>query len=43
LKNPDLLHTMAAAARETAVTRFCSNEIIPQYEDFYRRVLEKAS
>jgi N-acetyl-alpha-D-glucosaminyl L-malate synthase BshA len=43
LKNPDLLHTMAAAAREAAVTRFCSNEIIPQYEDFYRRVLEKAS
>jgi N-acetyl-alpha-D-glucosaminyl L-malate synthase BshA len=43
LKNPDLLHTMAAAAREVALTRFCSNNIIPQYEDFYRRVLEKAS
>jgi glycosyltransferase involved in cell wall biosynthesis len=43
LKNPDLLHTMAAAAREAALTRFCSDEIIPQYEDFYRRVLEKAS
>jgi len=26
-----------------ALTRFCSSNIIPQYEDFYRRVLEKAS
>jgi glycosyltransferase involved in cell wall biosynthesis len=43
LKNPDLLHTMSAAAREVALTRFCSDKIIPQYEEFYRRVLEKAS
>ncbi len=43
LKNPDLLHTMATAAREVALTRFCSSAIIPQYEEFYRRVLEKAS
>ena len=43
LKDPDLLHTMSAAAREVALTRFCSDKIIPQYEEFYRRVLEKAS
>jgi N-acetyl-alpha-D-glucosaminyl L-malate synthase BshA len=43
LKDPDLLHTMGTAAREVALTRFCSSNIIPQYEDFYRRVLEKAS
>lgn len=43
LKDPDLLHTMGTAAREVALTRFCSNNIIPQYEEFYRRVLEKAS
>jgi L-malate glycosyltransferase len=43
LKDPELLHTMATAAREVALTRFCSSKIIPQYEEFYRRVLEKAS
>jgi N-acetyl-alpha-D-glucosaminyl L-malate synthase BshA len=43
LKDPELLRTMAAAAREVAMTRFCSDRIIPQYEEFYRRVLEKAS
>jgi N-acetyl-alpha-D-glucosaminyl L-malate synthase BshA len=29
---------MAAAARETAVTRFASERIIPQYEEHYKRV-----
>jgi N-acetyl-alpha-D-glucosaminyl L-malate synthase BshA len=43
LKDPELLHGMATAAREVAQTRFCSSKIIPQYEEFYRRVLEKAS
>ena len=42
-KDPELLHSMATAAREVALTRFCSSKIIPQYEEFYRRVLEKAS
>ncbi len=42
-KDPELLHGMATAAREVAQTRFCSSKIIPQYEEFYRRVLEKAS
>jgi len=43
LKDPELLRTMGLAARDVALTRFSSNKIIPQYEDFYRRVLEKAS
>ena len=42
-KDPELLHRMATAARGVALTRFCSSKIIPQYEEFYRRVLEKAS
>ena len=33
---------VAHAARQTALTRFCSSLIIPQYEDLYRRVLEQA-
>jgi N-acetyl-alpha-D-glucosaminyl L-malate synthase BshA len=43
LTDPELLAGMATAAREVAMTRFCSSKIIPQYEAFYRRVLEKAS
>jgi N-acetyl-alpha-D-glucosaminyl L-malate synthase BshA len=35
------LHTrMAAAARLTALTRFCTNRIIPQYEGYYEDVLK---
>ena len=30
---------MAAAARNTALTRFCTEKIIPMYEDYYRDVL----
>ncbi len=30
---------MGARARESARRRFCSSKIIPQYEDFYHRVL----
>lgn len=30
---------MARAARRTASTRFCSDKIIPRYEDYYRQVL----
>lgn len=43
LKNPDHLHAMSKQARLTAESRFCSSEIIPQYEQFYRRVLERSS
>jgi L-malate glycosyltransferase len=34
--------TMAAAARHTAQLRFCSTRIIPRYEAFYERILERA-
>jgi N-acetyl-alpha-D-glucosaminyl L-malate synthase BshA len=36
------LDAMATAARQTAQKRFCSTKIIPLYEDFYERVLERA-
>ena len=34
---------MAKASRGVAQSRFCASKIIPQYEEFYRRVLERAS
>jgi glycosyltransferase involved in cell wall biosynthesis len=40
LVSDDPLHArMACAARNTAVTRFSTEKIIPQYEDFYKKVL----
>ncbi len=33
---------VAEAARNTAVSRFCTDLIIPQYEDYYGRVIETA-
>ncbi len=36
------LHTrLAAAARQTALTRFCTERIIPQYERYYEEVLNR--
>jgi L-malate glycosyltransferase len=37
------LRTMAKASRQMAQSRFCASKIIPQYEDFYRRILERSS
>jgi L-malate glycosyltransferase len=37
------LHEMAKQARAVAQDRFCSTKIVAQYEDFYRRVLERTS
>ena len=37
------LREMGKAARQVAQTRFCTSKIIPQYEEFYRRVLERSS
>jgi L-malate glycosyltransferase len=37
------LRTMAKASRAVAQSRFCASRIIPQYEGYYRRVLERAS
>lgn len=43
LSDRDLYERMAAAARLTAQTRFCSSLIIPQYEEYYREVLGQAA
>lgn len=43
LTDEDLRRRMAAAARNTAHTRFCASLIIPQYEAYYREVVEGSS
>ena len=43
LNDESKLRAMAKAARAAAKSRFCSSRIVPQYEDFYRRVLERSS
>ncbi|HWX92442.1 MAG TPA: N-acetyl-alpha-D-glucosaminyl L-malate synthase BshA [Terriglobales bacterium] len=43
LSDDAALSTMAQQARVAAQTRFCSSKIIPHYEEFYRRVLERSS
>jgi N-acetyl-alpha-D-glucosaminyl L-malate synthase BshA len=37
------LRAMGKAAREMARSRFCASKIVPQYEEFYRRVIERSS
>jgi glycosyltransferase involved in cell wall biosynthesis len=36
------LAKMARQARAVAQSQFCTTKIIPQYEEFYRRVLERS-
>lgn len=43
LSDEALYQQIAAAARHTALTRFCTSLIIPQYEELYRSVLEQNS
>lgn len=43
LNNEQRLQEMARQARAVALDRFCATKIVAQYEDFYRRVLERAS
>jgi L-malate glycosyltransferase len=43
LSNNDLLREMGKQARAAAKERFCSTKIVKQYEDFYRRVLERSA
>jgi L-malate glycosyltransferase len=43
LNDEKKLREMGKASRKEAQGRFCSSMIIPQYEEFYRRVLERAS
>jgi len=37
------LREMGREARVMAKSRFCASKIVPQYEEFYRRVLERSS
>ena len=41
LREPERRRRMAEAARNTALTRFCATLILPQYERYYRQVLER--
>ena len=43
LSDEPRLRAMGKQARRAAQARFCSTRIIPQYEDFYRCVLERTS
>ncbi len=43
LGNEQHLREMGKQARAAAKARFCSTEIVTQYEDFYRRVLERSA
>jgi L-malate glycosyltransferase len=43
LTNEQRLREMGKRARAVAMERFCSTKIVKQYEDFYRRVLERSA
>jgi N-acetyl-alpha-D-glucosaminyl L-malate synthase BshA len=43
LSDESRLRTMGKAARAVAQANFCASKIVPQYEDFYRRVLDRSS
>jgi N-acetyl-alpha-D-glucosaminyl L-malate synthase BshA len=43
LNNEQQLREMGRQARAVAMERFCSTKIVKQYEDFYRRVLERSA
>jgi N-acetyl-alpha-D-glucosaminyl L-malate synthase BshA len=43
LQNETRLRAMGKQARAAAQSRFCASKIVPQYEEFYRRVLERSS
>ena len=43
LRGDARLQMMAQAARKTAQDRFCASRIIPQYEAYYERVVERTS
>ncbi|QNI34846.1 N-acetyl-alpha-D-glucosaminyl L-malate synthase BshA [Alloacidobacterium dinghuense] len=42
LLDPEKLEALGTAARQTAQKRFCASKIIPLYEKYYERVLERA-
>jgi len=42
LSSDDVHERMAQAARQTAVARFCTDHIIPRYEQYYEEVLARS-
>ena len=43
LSDETRLRAMGKASRTAAQCRFCASKIIPEYENFYRRILERSS
>jgi len=43
LNDESKLKTMASACRAVAQSKFCASKIVGQYENFYRRTLERSS
>jgi glycosyltransferase involved in cell wall biosynthesis len=43
LSDDNRLHEMGKRARAVAMERFCATKIVKQYDDFYRRVLERSA
>jgi L-malate glycosyltransferase len=43
LNDDSRLQEMAKASRAMAQSKFCSSKIVPKYEEFYRRTLERSS
>ncbi len=43
LEHEEQLRDMGKRARAAAMDRFCSTKIVKQYEDFYRRVLDRSA
>jgi L-malate glycosyltransferase len=43
LNDDSRLQEMAKASRAMAQSKFCASKIVPQYEEFYRRTLERSS
>jgi glycosyltransferase involved in cell wall biosynthesis len=43
LSDEQRLREMGKRARAVAIERFSSTKIVKQYEDFYRRVLERSA
>jgi L-malate glycosyltransferase len=42
LSDPERLERISSAGRRTAQDHFCSSRIIPQYENYYQRVLDRS-
>jgi hypothetical protein len=43
LRDEDRLREMGKAGQNVAHSKFCAEEVITQYENFYRKVLDRSS